>query len=144
MMPSPEILHHRHLRRCKPSGLPPSCTAFEPDAAWLWRLWLGATLLWGFGNSLLIAIGAYAIGFCIGVSGAFGKLLWRSGGQRSAGRLHHDCPRGAGLVLILILYYAVPALLNEVLLGLGYQRIDLPQFITGVIVLAVDCRGLSD
>lgn len=97
----------------------------------------GASLLWGFANSLLIALGAYAIGFCIGVSGAFGKLY---GGPIAKDLLavYTTIVRAVPeLVLILILYYAVPALINQVLLGLGYERINLPQFITGVVVLAV-------
>ena len=96
----------------------------------------GATLLWGFGNSLMIALGAYAIGFCIGVSGAFGKLY---GGPVAKDLLavYTTIVRAVPeLVLILILYYAVPGLVNELLISLGYDRIDLPQFLTGVIVLA--------
>ena len=96
----------------------------------------GATLLWGFGNSLMIALGAYAIGFCIGVSGAFGKLY---GGPVAKDLLavYTTIVRAVPeLVLILILYYAVPSAVNEVLLAMGRERIILPQFITGVIVLA--------
>lgn len=96
----------------------------------------GATLLWGFGNSILIAIGAYALGFLIGVTGAFGKLY---GGPvaKDIWAVYTTLVRAVPeLVLMLILYYAVPAALNEVLIAAGYERIDLPQFITGVVVLA--------
>lgn len=96
----------------------------------------GDTLLLGLGNSILIALGAYALGFVIGVGGAFGKLY---GGPviRDLAAIYTTLVRAVPeLVLILILYYAVPGALNEVLVSLGQDRIILPQFITGVVVLA--------
>ena len=96
----------------------------------------GATLLWGLGNSITIALGAYALGFGIGVLGAFGKLY---GGPvvRDLAGIYTTLVRAVPeLVLILILYYAVPGAVNELLLALGHDRIVLPQFITGVVVLA--------
>jgi len=96
----------------------------------------GATLLAGFGNSILIALGAYGLGFVIGTLGAFGKLYGGPVG-RDIWALYTTLVRAVPeLVLILILYYAVPGILNQVLISLGYERIDLPQFLTGVIVLA--------
>ena len=96
----------------------------------------GATLLWGFANSILIAIGAYSLGFVTGVAGAFGKLYGGPVGK-DLWALYTTLVRAVPeLVLILILYYAVPGLLNEILISLGYERIDVPQFLTGVIVLA--------
>jgi polar amino acid transport system permease protein len=96
----------------------------------------GDTLLAGFANSILIAIGAYALGFIAGVAGAFGKLYGGPVGKDLWG-LYTTLVRAVPeLVLILILYYAVPGLLNEILISLGQDRIDLPQFLTGVIVLA--------
>jgi polar amino acid transport system permease protein len=97
----------------------------------------GATLLAGLANSILIALGAYALGFAIGVCGAFGKLY---GGPilRDLLAIYTTIVRAVPeLVLILILYYAVPVLLNQILASLGYARVDLPQFLTGVVVLAV-------
>ncbi len=96
----------------------------------------GDTLLLGLGNSIMIALGAYALGFVIGVFGAFGKLY---GGPvtRDLAAIYTTLVRAVPeLVLILILYYAVPGALNEVLLAMGQERIILPQFITGVAVLA--------
>ena len=96
----------------------------------------GATLLWGLGNSITIALGAYSLGFVIGVFGAFGKLY---GGPvtRDLAAVYTTLVRAVPeLVLILILYYAVPGAVNEMLLAAGYDRIVLPQFITGVVVLA--------
>lgn len=96
----------------------------------------GDTLLWGLGNSILIALGAYALGFGIGVCGAFGKLY---GGPvvKDLAAVYTTLVRAVPeLVLILILYYAVPGLLNQVLVSMGYATIVLPQFLTGVVVLA--------
>ena len=96
----------------------------------------GATLLAGLGNSITIAIGAYGLGFVIGVLGAFGKLYGGPVVKDLAGIYTTLVRAVPELVLILILYYAVPGLVNEILLAMGHERIDLPQFITGVTVLA--------
>ncbi len=96
----------------------------------------GGTLAAGLGNSILIALGAYALGFAIGVAGAFGKLYGGPVG-RDLWAVYTTIVRAVPeLVLILILYYAVPGAVNEMLVSLGRDRIDLPQFITGVAVLA--------
>lgn len=96
----------------------------------------GATLLAGFGNSILIALGAYSLGFVTGTLGAFGKLYGGPVGK-DLWALYTTLVRAVPeLVLILILYYAVPGILNGILISLGYERIDLPQFLTGVVVLA--------
>ncbi len=96
----------------------------------------GATLVWGLTNSIMIALGAYALGFVIGVCGAFGKLYGGPVG-RDLWAVYTTIVRAVPeLVLILILYYAVPGLLNELLIRLGHARVELPQFLTGVVVLA--------
>jgi polar amino acid transport system permease protein len=97
----------------------------------------GATLLAGLANSVIIALGAYALGLSIGVGGAFGKLY---GGPitRDLMAIYTTIVRAVPeLVLILILYYAVPGLLNQLLISLGHARIDLPPLITGIAVLGV-------
>lgn len=96
----------------------------------------GDTLLIGFGNSILIAIGAYGLGFLIGVAGAFGKLYGGPVAKDLAGIYTTLVRAVPELVLMLILYYAVPAGINEILVAAGHERIELPQFITGVVVLA--------
>lgn len=114
---------------------PPSqLTPFEilgfSDCGW------GVALLSGLGNSITIAIGAYAVGFVIGVTGAFGKLYGGPVGK-DLWAVYTTLVRAVPeLVLILILYYAVPNLVNEILITMGHDRIELPQFATGVIVLA--------
>jgi polar amino acid transport system permease protein len=85
---------------------------------------------------MAIAIGAYALGFIIGLAGAFGKLYGGPVGRDLWG-LYTTLVRAVPeLVLILILYYAVPGAINQVLVAMGHKMIVLPQFITGVVVLA--------
>lgn len=97
----------------------------------------GATLLWGLGNSVIIALGAYALGFAIGIAGAFGKLY---GGPilkdllATYTTLVRAVPE---LVLILILYYAFTGLLNDALTYWGYDRVVISPILTGIAVLGV-------
>ncbi len=97
----------------------------------------GGTLLAGLANTMVIAVGAYALGLTIGIAGAFGKLY---GGPitRDLLAVYTTIVRAVPeLVLILILFYAVPGLINEILVGLGHERIVLPPLITGIAVLGV-------
>ena len=97
----------------------------------------GATLLWGLENSVIIAIGAYALGFSIGIGGAFGKLY---GGPVLKDLLatYTTIVRAVPeLVLILFLFYAFTGLLNQALLSWGYPRVQISPIITGIVVLGV-------
>jgi len=97
----------------------------------------GISLLWGLGNSIVIALGAYTLGFLIGIGGAFGKLY---GGPilRDLLAAYTTLVRAVPeLVLILILYYAFTGALNEMLLSWGYARIEISPILTGVVVLGV-------
>ncbi|MGV8985419.1 MAG: ABC transporter permease [Cypionkella sp.] len=97
----------------------------------------GATLLLGLGNSVVIALGAYVMGFAIGIGGAFGKLY---GGPILKDLLatYTTIVRAVPeLVLILILYYAFTGLLNEALISWGFGRIQISPIITGIVVLGV-------
>ena len=89
----------------------------------------GATLLWGLENSVIIAIGAYALGFSIGIGGAFGKLY---GGPILKDLLatYTTIVRAVPeLVLILFLFYAFTGLLNQALLSWGYPRVQISPII---------------
>ena len=97
----------------------------------------GANLLRGLGNSVLIAAGAYSLGLVIGVLGAFGKLY---GGPlaRDLLGLYTTLVRAIPeLVLILILYFAVTDMVNQVMLSLGYDRIQISGVAAGIAVLGV-------
>ena len=101
----------------------------------------GATLLAGLGNSVIIALGAYGLGFAIGLCGAFGKLY---GGPVTKDLLavYTTIVRAVPeLVLILILFYAFTGLLNQALLSWGMDRVQISPIITGIVVWAW-CRAL--
>jgi polar amino acid transport system permease protein len=97
----------------------------------------GATLLRGLANSVMIALGAYAVGIGLGIVGAFGKLY---GGPltRDLLGLYTTLVRAIPeLVLILILYFAVTDLVNQVMLAFGYGRIQISGVAAGIAVLGV-------
>ena len=97
----------------------------------------GANLIRGLVNTLLIALGAYALGLVIGVFGAFGKLY--------GGPIIKDVLLGyttivravPELVLILILYFAVTDAVNRVLALYGYDPIQVSGIAAGILVLGV-------
>ncbi len=97
----------------------------------------GGNLLSGLSLSLQIAFGAYTLGLIIGLSGALGKiyggpiLRWSLEIYTTLGRAIPE------LVLILLLFYAGPDLLNGLLESLGYERIDINALAAGIYVLGM-------
>lgn len=95
----------------------------------------GDELAWGLWTSINIAVLAYLIGMLIGILGAVGKLtgspLTRNllEGYTTLIRAVPD------LILILILYYAGTAAINEALQRLGYGSVAINGFISAVAVL---------
>ena len=97
----------------------------------------GPNLLRGLWHSVLIAAGAWGLGIVIGTAGAMGKLY---GGPvtRDLLAVYTTVVRAVPeLVLILILYFAVTDAVNQVLLSLGYQRIQISGVAAGIAVLGV-------
>ena len=97
----------------------------------------GATLMRGLGNSIQIALGAYALGLVIGTAGAFGKL---HGGPvtRDLLAIYTTVVRAVPeLVLILILYFAVTDLVNQALVAMGSARVQISGVAAGIAVLGV-------
>ncbi|WP_182551110.1 ABC transporter permease [Phyllobacterium myrsinacearum] len=95
----------------------------------------GGNLLRGLLNSLQIALGAFGMGLLIGTVGAYGKLY---GGPlvRDIAAIYTTIVRAVPeLVLILLLYYAGTDMINRVLEGLGYQRVDISGLVAGIVVL---------
>jgi polar amino acid transport system permease protein len=97
----------------------------------------GATLLHGLWNSILIALGAYALGITIGIGGAYGKLYGSPLTKDLLGIYTTVVRAVPELVLILILYFAVTDAINAVLLGMGYDRIEISGVAAGIAVLGV-------
>lgn len=95
----------------------------------------GGNLLRGLVHSLQIAFGAFGIGLLIGTMGAYGKLY---GGPvvRDLLGIYTTIVRAVPeLVLILLLYYAGTDLINRVLEGMGYARVDINGLVAGIVVL---------
>jgi len=95
----------------------------------------GLTLLSGLVSTMQIAFGAYALGLCIGLLGALGKingpapLRWLLTAYTTLIRAVPE------LVLILLLYYAGTSALNNLLESLGYEPIDISGLVAGIVVL---------
>ena len=114
---------------------------FEPGHAlgllsWAPPGW-GQVFALGLLRTMEVSVGAYAMGLVIGVIGAFGKLY---GGEvvRDLFSIYTTVVRAVPeLVEILILFYAVPNVINQVLVSMGYDRITLPQLLVGITVLGV-------
>jgi polar amino acid transport system permease protein len=97
----------------------------------------GGNLLLGLYHSVQVAIGAYFIGLSIGVLGAFGKL-YGSPTIRDLLAIYTTIVRAVPeLVLILILYYAIPQVINDALTASGYERVNVPPLLVGTLVLGV-------
>jgi polar amino acid transport system permease protein len=97
----------------------------------------GANLMRGLGNSLQIALGAYAVGLILGTAGAFGKL---HGGPvtRDLLAIYTTVVRAVPeLVLILILYFAVTDLVNQGMVAMGYARVQVSGVAAGIAVLGI-------
>jgi polar amino acid transport system permease protein len=97
----------------------------------------GATLLWGLWNSVLIAAGAFTLGLLIGVAGAYGKIY---GGPvtRDLLAVYTTVVRAVPeLILILILYFAVTDAVNQILVAMGYEKVQISGVAAGIAVLGV-------
>ena len=97
----------------------------------------GATLLAGLWNSILIALGAYALGLTIGIAGAYGKL-YGSPLTRDLLAIYTTVVRAVPeLVLILILYFAVTDAVNQLIIALGGAGFEISGVAAGIAVLGV-------
>lgn len=97
----------------------------------------GATLVVGLGKTILIALGAYALGLAIGILGAFGKLY---GGPITKDLLgvYTTLVRAVPeLVLLLLIYFAGKGAINAILVGSGFDPIEFSGVAAGIMVLGV-------
>lgn len=111
-------------------GIDLSMLAFSPPG------W-GGNLLRGLVHTIEIAVGAYSLGLALGLGGAMGKL---NGGPILRGALEAYTTIGRAipeLILILILYYAGPTLLNRFITYYGYPPLDVNGLAAGIFVLGV-------
>ena len=95
----------------------------------------GGNLIYGALSTIQISIWAYALGLCLGLLGAMGKL---NGGRATRGILDgyttlvRSVPE---LVLIVILYYAGTDTLNRVLAQFGFESVRISGFMAAIFVL---------
>lgn len=92
-------------------------------------------MLRGLVATIQIALGAYALGICLGLFGAFGKIY---GGPvlRWTLEIYTTLIRAIPeLVLILLLYYAGTDLLNTALEAMGFERVDISALAAGIFVI---------
>ena len=97
----------------------------------------GGNLLRGLLHSLQIAAGAFGFGLVIGMAGAYGKLY---GGPllRDLLAIYTTVVRSVPeLVLILILYFIGTDLLNQLMIALGYGRVEISGVLAGIWVLGI-------
>jgi polar amino acid transport system permease protein len=97
----------------------------------------GGTLLWGFWNSIQVAVGGFGFGLLLGVGGALGKL---HGGPITRDLLgcYTTVVRAVPeLVLIVLLYYAGGDLLNRFLALFGAGPVNVSGLAAGIFVIAV-------
>ncbi len=94
-------------------------------------------LLKGLANSLQIALGAFGLGFVIGLFGAYGKI---NGGPltRDLWGIYTTVVRSVPeLVLILILYFIGTDLINQAAEAMGYGPVEISGVAAGIGVLGV-------
>ncbi|WP_424944688.1 ABC transporter permease [Aliiroseovarius crassostreae] len=97
----------------------------------------GMNLLKGLAKSLQIALGAFGMGFVIGLFGAYGKI---NGGPlaRDLWGIYTTVVRSVPeLVLILILYFIGTDLINQLAEAVGYGRVEISGVAAGIGVLGV-------
>lgn len=97
----------------------------------------GGALLQGLAKSIIIALGAFGFGLILGTLGAYGKLY---GGPvvRDLLAVYTTTVRAVpDLVLILALNFAGVDLLNQLMLALGYDRVEVNGLALGIFVLGV-------
>lgn len=95
----------------------------------------GDELLWGAAMSVAIALLAYGLGLTIGIAGALGKL---NGGALTRSILagYTTLVRAVPeLILILILFYAGTATINQLLDQAGFEAVAINGFVAAVLVL---------
>ena len=95
-----------------------------------WMLWQGLEL------TILVGLGAMALALGLGLLGAWGKLSRARAGRWAAGTYTTVIRGVPELLLILLVYYGVPTLIQDIAEGAGYDIIiDINPFIAGVITI---------
>jgi His/Glu/Gln/Arg/opine family amino acid ABC transporter permease subunit len=96
----------------------------------------GPLLLDGFKLTVLVGVASMAVAIGLGMLGAWAKIV-RARAVNAAADLYTTVVRGVPeLVLILLVYYGVPTLIQDAATGLGFDiRVDLNPFAAGVLTI---------
>ncbi len=95
-----------------------------------WMLWQGLEL------TVLVGLGAMALALVLGLVGAWGKLSRARAGRWAAGTYTTVIRGVPELLLILLVYYGVPTLIQDIAEGAGHPFIiDINPFVAGVITI---------
>ncbi|RDD63313.1 ABC transporter permease [Ferruginivarius sediminum] len=96
----------------------------------------GPFLLDGFRLTVMVGVTSMAVAVLLGLLGAWAKLS-HSRSVRAIAEVYTTVVRGVPeLVLILLVYYGVPTLVQDLLAGFGFEvRVDLNPFLAGVLTI---------
>jgi His/Glu/Gln/Arg/opine family amino acid ABC transporter permease subunit len=96
----------------------------------------GPLLLEGFKLTVLVGVASMALAIALGIVGAWAKVTQLRAVNWAAG-VYTTVVRGVPeLVLILLVYYGVPTLIQDGATGLGYDiRVNLNPFVSGVLTI---------
>ncbi len=97
-----------------------------------WMLWQGLE------RTIMVGLAAMGLAVAFGLLGAWGKFSRYRAARWFAG-LYTTVVRGVPeLILILLVYYGVPTLVQDLAAGAGHDlRIDLNPFVAGVITIGL-------
>ncbi len=97
-----------------------------------WMLWDGVQI------TLAVGFCAMALALVLGMVGVWGKLSQSKGARRTA-NTYTTVIRGVPeLILILLVYYGTPTLIQDTVDSFGYDLfIDINPFVAGVITIGV-------
>ena len=97
-----------------------------------WMLWQGLEL------TILVGLGAMALAVAFGLLGAWGKLSHHRAGRWLAGTYTTVIRGVPELILILLVYYGVPTVIQDLATRAGHDlRIDLNPFVAGVVTIGL-------
>lgn len=97
----------------------------------------GGNLLAGFWATLQIAAGAFGLGLLIGTAGAYGKLYGGPVTRDLLGLYTTTVRALPELILILLLYFGLTDLVNQLLVALDRPRIQISGVVAGIAVLGL-------
>lgn len=97
-----------------------------------WMLWRG------LGLTILVGVGAMGLSVAFGLLGAWGKLSRYRAARWLAGTYTTVIRGVPELILILLVYYGVPTLIQDLAASAGHDfRVDLNPFVAGIATIGL-------